>query len=458
MRGRTGVVVALFALVAASCSWSQYAGNAARTGANELDDDVSPGNAASLSVAWQAPTGGAVALSDDFLYARREGRLEAFAADGSGTCSGTPRVCEPRWFAELGGEAGPPVVDGGSVYVGTAIDGSWQLAAFPADGAPGGSCPIGPAGCPPLWTATWAGAPPLPLVVTLAVTGGRVYASVSGDGEWRTQTVYAFDAAGELGCSAGPPRSCAPLFSAAGDGFWPRLPTVAEGRLFVPGYSSTRVFDAAGIAGCTAGTCAPLYELAAGVDPVSVAGGIAYSTVGNVLRAFDATGATGCGGSPRVCEPLWEATLKGEGNGDPPVVAGGRVYVLEYSGPGGSGIEVFDASGQQECSGTPMSCAPLWRVEGPQMPGVGARASANASVLFVTGITGAGRSTSGSVVLSTFDLAGNLGCSGAPRQCVALSSYPLASRTWVDPPAIAFGRVAVSGHLGGPTEVLTIPS
>jgi hypothetical protein len=100
----------------------------------------------------------------------------------------------------------------------------------------------------------------------------------------------------------------------------------------------------------------------------AVANGIGY-TVGEVytdyseyadvwLIAFDAGGKTNCSGTPAMCEPLWIATAGVDMRPyEPysPAVVGGVVYVSS-----GNGLSAFDATGTTNCSGTPKICTPLW--------------------------------------------------------------------------------------------------
>src|SRR4029077_9447814 len=121
-------------------------------------------------------------------------------------------------------------------------------------------------------------------------------------------------------------------------------------------------FDASGVTGC-AGTpkvCAPLWTASTGSVSSSsrtVADGVVYvgSSIGN-LYAFDAAGVSGCAGSPKVCEPLWTAPA-GNDIVSSPAVAGGVVYIgANEPGPGGGFsdgyLNAFDAAGVTGCSGS----------------------------------------------------------------------------------------------------------
>ena len=73
------------------------------------------------------------------------------------------------------------------------------------------------------------------------------------------------------------------------------------------------------------------------------------------LYAFDATGVTGCNGSPKTCTPLWTGAT-GSYIEDSPAVANGVVYI----GSDDIKLYAFDAAGATGCSGSPKTCTPLW--------------------------------------------------------------------------------------------------
>jgi len=120
----------------------------------------------------------------------------------------------------------------------------------------------------------------------------------------------------------------------------------------------------------------------------------------NTLEAFDLGGTTGCGGSPKVCQPTWTAPLAGFGQ---PVVSGGMVYA--------SGA-AFDAAGTTGCGGSPKVCQPLFTT-----------ASNFATSVVVGGLLYATPQVTGSLALEVYDAAGVTGCSGSPKVCAPLRSY-----------------------------------
>jgi outer membrane protein assembly factor BamB len=151
-----------------------------------------------------------------------------------------------------------------------------------------------------------------------AVAGGTVYVG-SDDGK-----LYAVDAAGVANCSAGPPRTCSPLWTAATGGAVRSSPAVAGGTVYV-GSDDGKLyaFDAAGVFNCSAGpprTCLARWvtTTAASVrsSPV-VSNGVVYVGSDDAgLYALNAT--TGV--------VIWK-TITGAAVRSSPAVASGVVYV-----------------------------------------------------------------------------------------------------------------------------------
>ncbi|HYL51372.1 MAG TPA: PQQ-binding-like beta-propeller repeat protein, partial [Acidimicrobiia bacterium] len=88
----------------------------------------------------------------------------------------------------------------------------------------------------------------------------------------------------------------------------------------------------------------------------AVANGVVYAGTDDGLYAFDAKGGTNCSGTPKTCAPLWRSYQRNTGPGVSPAVAVGMVY---FSSEGGT-LEAYDAKGVTNCSGTPKICSPLW--------------------------------------------------------------------------------------------------
>jgi hypothetical protein len=267
--------------------------------------------------------------------------------------------------------------------------------------------------------------------------------------------VYVFDAAGATECS-GSPVTCQPLFRTGGGDDPAAYPTVAGGLLYVPGLlsSSVSVYDATGQQGCGAGVCSALFTLdtsgatGSSTSTVSVGSGVAYAVGGQRLLAFDATGSTGCGGTPKVCAPLWTAPLTGPSTA-PPTLAAGRVFVPELTGDPNR-VEAFDAAGSSSCSGAPKVCSPLatFTVSAGTEP----RLAASKALLFATssGLSGP------PATFDVFDLSATQGCSGTPVVCAPLR-HITTSVSPLSGPAVAAGRVAIRRGNPGPVALYAAP-
>ncbi len=229
-------------------------------------------------------------------------------------------------------------------------------------------------------------------------------------------TLVAFDADASGACT-GTPVSCPPLWTATiqaagtngGPGTVSSSPAVSGGVVFV-GSSDGRLeaFDAAGSTNCsgTPKICTPLWTATLGgsiVGSPMVSGGVVYvGSTNGTFDAFDATGATNCSGTPKVCTPLWTASTGGAINGSA-AVAGSRVYVASANGK----VVAFDAAGSDGCSGTPTTCTARWT--GDTGSTIGSSSPAiSGTTLYVGAADGR---------LSAFDTAGGTGCSGTPSVC-----------------------------------------
>ena len=257
------------------------------------------------------------------------GSVEAFDANGTTDCSGTPKVCQPLWTTASDVGYSPPAVANGILY---AI-GEDTLDAFSANGTT--DCSGTPTVCQPLWSATLDASPTYISTVSPSVSGGFVYA------ESANSNLESFDANGITNCS-GTPTTCAPLWTATQTG----LDGVANGIVY--GYTNgtdehLSAFDAKGVTNCagTPKTCTPLWSdsLTAPVGPVSVANGLVfygstscaaacYTDPGFTFAAFDANGVTHCSGTPKVCQPVWSTVTSSPVEGSA-AVANGKIYVGE---------------------------------------------------------------------------------------------------------------------------------
>jgi PQQ-like domain len=120
-------------------------------------------------------------------------------------------------------------------------------------------------------------------------------------------------------------------------------------------------FDATGTTGCsgTPKACTPLWTMATGGPIVSSPGVMNSVTyVGSSdhdLYAVDATGATNCSGTPKVCTPLWTAATSGVVRSSPALTS-----TMVYIGSDDDHVDAYDATGSTNCSGTPKTCTPIW--------------------------------------------------------------------------------------------------
>jgi outer membrane protein assembly factor BamB len=227
-----------------------------------------------------------------------------------------------------------------------------------------------------------------------AVANGVVYIGLN--------ELQVFDAGGKVGCS-GSPKTCTPLWTEHSTiGGSPSPPTVANGVVYVAdGYDTLFAFDAAGKTNCSGAPkiCAPLWYASVTYPHLSspaVVNGVVYVTAYGTLYAFDAAGKTNCSGAPKICAPLWTAS---GASSDSPAVANGKVYV---------GESVFDAAGKTNCSSSSKTCAPLW-VNSIYGQSTTTPAVANGVVYMGT--------RDG---LFAFDAAGNTNCSGSLKTCAPL--------------------------------------
>ncbi len=448
-RARIVVAAVIVGLVGAGCSWPQFGHDAAHSGANPSESKLTIGNISSLTQIWSATNGPITStpvIAEGLVYVGAANSIFAYDATGTVGCSGTPKVCIPKWRSgNLGGAiVGTPAVVNGVVYA-TGV--GEKLFAFDAKG---GNCNTRvPPGCTPIWTAVLGGE----AYSAPTVANGFVYVtSVNGF----SQQLAVFDATGTNGC-AGTPKVCTPLWTAAAtingmNGAARSAPAVADGRVYMTVSRAAAIddtsdpisvaaYDADGQAGCT-GTpkvCAPLWQSSALGNPVSspsIDHGILYSFDDHELVALDATGTTNCGGTPKICTPLWTSDARGayplETAGV--AVSGGVVYAGTAGTTPGQpiGIAAFDANGVAGCSGVPKVCSPLWTtLRGSET----APAIAN-GVIYASDKDG----------ISAVDAHGNVNCSGVPKVCLPVwtAAGPFAASS----PSVVNGRVYIGGTDG----------
>ena len=227
-----------------------------------------------------------------------------------------------------------------------------------------------------------------------------------------------FDAAGSAGCS-GTPKVCAPLWiGQTGGAGSTSSPAVVGGVAYVsasgspiPGYLFA--FDASGTTGCsgTPKTCTPLWQAQGQFGTPTVSHGYAYVGSGptQTFSVFDASGTTNCTGTPKICAALWTNPTGQNLSLSYPAIAKGVMYVNA-----GGTLEAFDAFGHTNCSGTPTTCKPLWTATGP---------FANSPII-ANGVVYL--STTTGTTTDAFDAAGISGCSGTPKTCNPLAALSVA--------------------------------
>jgi outer membrane protein assembly factor BamB len=407
-RGRRPVIalvlVPVMALVLAGCDgWTMFRAGAEHSGFNSQETTINATNVSTLTTRFTAGTGSFVesspAVANGVVYVGSDdGLLYAFDAAGGTGCSGSPTTCAPLWTADIGAVSSSPAIVNGVVYVGSK-DG--RLYALDAAGIT--NCSGTPTTCTPLWTAKTgnsiesspvvanntvfigsddhkvyafdakgitgcSGTPTTCAPLWTAKTGAAIYSSPAvANGVMYVgspdETLYAFDAKGVQGCS-GTPKTCTPLWRAVTGGFIYSSPTVANGVVYV-GSNDNKLyaFNAAGTTNCS-GTafriCQPLWTGATGgliFSSPAVANGVVYvGSFDHKLYAFDASGTTGCSGTPTTCDPLWTGLTGAALYEASPAVGNGVVYIAALDGK----VYAFDATGTSGCSGTPTTCTPLW--------------------------------------------------------------------------------------------------
>jgi hypothetical protein len=211
--------------------------------------------------------------------------------------------------------------------------------------------------CSPLWTA------PVSADTTIVTVSGGIAYALTGSNS--AQTVVALSSSGTTGCS-GTPTVCTPLWEYAlsypvqnGSG---QYVTVSGSTLYVGTAEVVSVtdvegnveaFDATGSSGCsgTPKVCSPLW---AGESPSSgpplVGDGVAFSTPFSQslpVAAFDADGSN-------CCNPLWESSI----DVTPLAIAGSVLYATNPQN-----VFAFDATGNAGCSNS--VCTPLWSTGRP---------------------------------------------------------------------------------------------
>ncbi len=446
------VLALALVLVASGCGWTQYAGNAGRTGYAPTEHTLTVANVGQATVRWTGYGSSVdVAVTGGFVYGG-QGLVSVWPVGPGPRCSGVPLVCLPQWYANSHGGSGfsDPVVDGDTMFTAEiSTVGVWTVSAYDlhapctTDGSPS---------CQPVWTGV-AGVGNTPAVASnLLVGGGRVY--LSGDGLWIT----AFDEKGQTKCG-GSPKVCQPLFKVQGPPFT-HPPALDGSRLLIPVSDGIDVLDVTNAERCP-GACLPGIKLvASNPGEVSASNGIAYTTSASHLLAFDDRATSGCGTAfPVTCQPQWRGTLAAAARPDAPVVTDTLVFANSIDVNGFTavgGIEAFSKD-PAACGGTPVTCSRTFMTKSGATF-ARARVSASAELLVVASSTYPDPLTPSttSFHLDFFDLAGRVGCN-AQRRCDPVASLGLGQSAYVSGqvgrPALANGVVVVPRFYESPLVV-----
>ncbi len=110
-------------------------------------------------------------------------------------------------------------------------------------------------------------------------------------------------------------------------------------------------------------TCTPLWSasLPDVVRSVAAVAGKVYAASGNQLATYDAAGVDHCGGTPKTCTPLWTASVTGTLGRL--TVANGTVFGVAAHTSNEmlhQRLVAVDAAGVNGCGGSPKVCSPLW--------------------------------------------------------------------------------------------------
>ena len=197
---------------------------------------------------------------------------------------------------------------------------------------------------------------------------------------------------------------------------------VVNGVLYASDANGVEAYSSTGTTGCSGSVCSPLWTYATGAlgtgfelanTNLAIANKYVYVSTPSALEAFDTTGQQNCSGAPKVCQPLWSAS----GSFGSPTVTGTTVFVTAATE-----MEAFSATGQTNCSGTPTVCAPLWTYSPAQtgLSGIQGNAvtiSGNTAFVEVW--------SSSSSFVAALDANGVTKCSGTPTTCAPLRLYVL---------------------------------
>lgn len=285
------------------------------------------GTPTTCSPLWQAPLASpsAPTVSNGTVFVTASDTLDVFDAKGVTNCSGG--TCSPLWTSS--GASGPVAVSAGVAYVA----GGHGVVALDATGTK--DCGGTPKVCMPRWSY------PLPQDAFPGGPSGQ-YLSVGGYPVISGTTLYVdtfaavgvgpeggllggmegFDANGVTNCS-GTPTVCTALWT--GGSATPLPPLVANG-MAIAGFSTDNP-----VAAFNDGQLRWLSS--ARGNPDAIGGSVVYANDLNDVYAYDASGSAGC--SSGTCSPLWSAP------GTDAIVANGTVYVSTTNASGAGEIVAY---------------------------------------------------------------------------------------------------------------------
>ncbi|MGZ6957915.1 MAG: hypothetical protein ACXVLO_18860 [Acidimicrobiia bacterium] len=307
----------------------------------------------------EATTFGDLVVGGGRVWAVTEDHISGYDVAGIAGCSGIPLVCAPvvtispgvsylgglRWT----GNALHFMGSGGSPRTGFH---GWHFA-YGADGSF-------------RWQAD-LGVSAIPTPIATVGAGGVVIAAGHG------ASAGAYDATGSSGCG-GVPRTCVPMWTYDGLGSL----MVRDGRFFTQKNGHTAAYDALGVTGCggVPKVCEPLWSTS-GTPGAAVVDADHLFVMHDEGTEVYSLGGPGCSGNPVVCSPLWTNAPTGTPysivSGS---VAGGVIYTVTDSCPGGNcgavpvvRVDAHDASGAGGCGGSPRVCTPRWTATFPYLVG-----------------------------------------------------------------------------------------
>jgi outer membrane protein assembly factor BamB len=365
-------------------AWPQFRGNAAHTGVNAYETQITLRNVDKLELKWVGNNGfnSSPAVADDVVYVSNGG-LHAYPAH----CGTGGQTCPPLWHANSGGANwASPAVAKGIVY----IQGSSGLNAYRVGCRSDGGL------CSPVWSNPSASAG----FSSPTVSDGIVYVSTNSG------FIQAYDA----DACANHGGTCQPTWKASLGGLVQSSPAVFNGMVYVGGGDGLlRAFRTD--CGTGGATCLPKWTAAIGptVSSPAVGGGVVYIGAYNgKLLAFpvscrkgDGTCAplwtadtpfpthtspavtdtavyigagrrllafaVGCGTNGQTCHPMWKGPRIDPGNdmASSPAVANGIVFIGSQENHQANGrIRAFPA----HCGTGGRICNPIW--ESPLLPGM----------------------------------------------------------------------------------------